>query len=75
MVPTTANGQPAAAAYRLGQDGFHRAYGIVVLDVTSMAITRIVVFGDPSLFAKFGLPLVHSTEPAGALEEHPNMLG
>ncbi|WP_158889888.1 sigma-70 family RNA polymerase sigma factor [Amycolatopsis anabasis] len=59
MVPTTANGQPAAAAYQRGDDGGYRAYGIVVLTVTSTGIARIVVFGDPGLFDLFGLPQTH----------------
>ena len=56
MVPTAANGQPAAAAYRRGPDGAYRAYGIVVLTVSTTGIARIVVFGDPGLFGRFGLP-------------------
>jgi len=74
MVPTAANGQPAAAAYRRpvdgadrrgadqrgadqrGSDGAYRAYGIVVLTVSTTGIARIVVFGDPGLFGRFGLP-------------------
>jgi len=59
MVPTTANGQPAAAAYRRGGDGAYQAYGVVVLTTTSTAIARITVFADPGLFARFGLPRVH----------------
>jgi RNA polymerase sigma-70 factor (ECF subfamily) len=64
MVPTAANGQPAAAAYqrsvdgadRRGADGIYRAFGIVVLTATTTGIARIVVFGDPGLFGWFGLP-------------------
>jgi RNA polymerase sigma-70 factor (ECF subfamily) len=56
MVPTTANGQPAAAAYRRDAEGVHRAYGIVVLTTTATHIARIVVFGNPDLFPAFGLP-------------------
>ena len=56
MIPTFANGQPAAAAYRRGDDGIHRAYAIVVLDTATTGISRIVVFGDPGLFATFSLP-------------------
>jgi RNA polymerase sigma-70 factor, ECF subfamily len=56
MVPTAANAQPAAAAYRRGPDGAYRAYGIVVLTASAAGIARIVVFGDPSLFGRFGLP-------------------
>jgi RNA polymerase sigma-70 factor, ECF subfamily len=57
MIPTFANGQPAAAAYLRGDDGIHRAYAIVVLGLATTGISRIVVFGDPGLFARFGLPL------------------
>ena len=56
MVPTAANGQPAAAAYRRGTDGTYQAYGIVVLTVSATGIARIVVFGDPGLLGRFGLP-------------------
>ncbi len=56
MIPTAANGQPAAAAYHRDGDGTYRAYGIVVLTVTTIGIARIVVFADPGLFAAFGLP-------------------
>jgi RNA polymerase sigma-70 factor (ECF subfamily) len=59
MVPTIANGQPAAAAYHLGPDGRHHAYGIVVLTATASGIARIVVFADPGLFGRFGFPPVH----------------
>jgi RNA polymerase sigma-70 factor (ECF subfamily) len=57
MVPTSANGQPAVAAYLRGEDGIYRAYAIVVLTTAAAGISRIVVFGDPGLFAGFGLPL------------------
>jgi len=63
MVPTAANGQPAAAAYLRGTDGSYQAYAIVVLTATTAGITRIVVFADSALFARFGLPL---TRPAGS---------
>jgi RNA polymerase sigma-70 factor (ECF subfamily) len=60
MVPISANGQPAAAAYLRGDDGCHRAYGIAVLEVTGAGIAQIVVFGEPGLVTLFGLPLVPS---------------
>jgi RNA polymerase sigma-70 factor (ECF subfamily) len=63
MVPAAANGQPAAAAYLLDSDGCYRAYGIVVLTVTTTGIAGIVVFADPGLFAWFGLPQVQPAEP------------
>jgi RNA polymerase sigma-70 factor (ECF subfamily) len=56
MVPTAANGQPAAAAYRRSVDGTYRAFGIVVLTASATGIARIVVFGDPGLLGRFGLP-------------------
>jgi RNA polymerase sigma-70 factor, ECF subfamily len=56
MIPTLANGQPAAAAYSRGRDGIDHACAIVVLTTTATGISRIVVFGDPGLFANFGLP-------------------
>jgi RNA polymerase sigma-70 factor (ECF subfamily) len=56
MVPTSANGQPAAAAYQRAPDGSYQAYGIVVLTVADGAIARITVFREPSLFEGYGLP-------------------
>jgi RNA polymerase sigma-70 factor, ECF subfamily len=58
MVPTAANGQPGAAAYRRRDDGSYHAFAIVVLTATTTGIARIVVFGDVGLFEKFGLPQV-----------------
>jgi RNA polymerase sigma-70 factor, ECF subfamily len=56
MIPTGANGQPAAVAYRRGSDGVHRAFGVAVLTVTAAGIARITLFGDPALVSRFGLP-------------------
>nr|WP_279510116.1 nuclear transport factor 2 family protein [Actinomadura sp. 7K507] len=56
MVPTTANGQPAAAVYKLEADGTYRAHSVQVLTVTRTGGTRIVAFLDPGLFGVFGLP-------------------
>jgi RNA polymerase sigma-70 factor (ECF subfamily) len=56
MLPTSANGQPAAVGYRLGPDGARHAYGVVVLAVTSTGISHIVSFGEPALAARFGFP-------------------
>jgi RNA polymerase sigma-70 factor (ECF subfamily) len=58
MTQTTANGQPALAAYTLGGDRDYHAHAIAVLTVTGQAISRVVSFNDPALFAVFGLPLV-----------------
>ena len=56
MLAVAANGQPAAAAYHREPDGSYRAYGIVVLTATTTGITGLVVFADPGLFGRFGLP-------------------
>jgi RNA polymerase sigma-70 factor, ECF subfamily len=56
MVPTSANGQPAAAAYLRDDTGVHRAFGLGVLTVTETGIARILVFSGADLVAKFGLP-------------------
>jgi RNA polymerase sigma-70 factor (ECF subfamily) len=65
MIPTSSNGQPAAAAYSRGADGAYHAYGIVVLTATATGIGRIVVFGDPGLFSRFGLPPVQPPAAPG----------
>jgi RNA polymerase sigma-70 factor (ECF subfamily) len=49
MVPTGANGQPAAIAYRNG-----KPFGVAVLTTTATHITRIVVFAEPGLCDAFG---------------------
>jgi RNA polymerase sigma-70 factor, ECF subfamily len=50
MLPIIANGQPAAVAYHRGEP-----FGIAVLTVTRSGISRIVVFDDAGLVAKFRL--------------------
>jgi RNA polymerase sigma-70 factor, ECF subfamily len=54
MLATTANGQPAAAAYTRDQHGNYRPYGICVLTLTGAGIRRITSFGDPELVTVFG---------------------
>jgi RNA polymerase sigma-70 factor, ECF subfamily len=56
MLATTANGQPAAAAYTRDQHGNYQPYGICVLTVTDAGIRRISSFGDPRLVTVFGFP-------------------
>jgi RNA polymerase sigma-70 factor (ECF subfamily) len=56
MIATSANGQPAAAAYLRGPDGTHQAFGIAVLTATRTGIARVVVFGHPGLVTRFGFP-------------------
>ena len=56
MLPTGANGQPAAAAYTRDQHGSYQPRAICVLTVTGAGIRRISYFGDPGLLAVFGFP-------------------
>ncbi|MFC1401991.1 MULTISPECIES: sigma-70 family RNA polymerase sigma factor [Streptacidiphilus] len=56
MLPTSANGQPAAVGYRRDGDGVHRAYGVAVLTVRADGIIGVVSFGDPGLVPAFGFP-------------------
>jgi RNA polymerase sigma-70 factor (ECF subfamily) len=65
MLPTSANGQPAAAAYTRDRHGDYQPYGICVLTVTSAGIRRISSFGDPSLVTLFGFEQqpAHATSP------------
>jgi RNA polymerase sigma-70 factor (ECF subfamily) len=57
MRPTSANGQPAAAAYTRDQDGGYQPYGVVVFTVAGAGIHRVSCFGDPSLVGLFGFPV------------------
>jgi RNA polymerase sigma-70 factor (ECF subfamily) len=57
LVPTTANGQTAAAMYLRNPDtGVHEAFQLHALDTTADGISHVVAFMDPRLFEKFGLP-------------------
>jgi RNA polymerase sigma-70 factor (ECF subfamily) len=56
LLPTTANGQPAAGLYMRNRDGVHEAFQFHVLDVKNDAVSHVVAFGDATLFEKFGLP-------------------
>ena len=66
MVPVTANGQPAFAAYLRDDDGGYRAHAVMLLAITPAGIARIVIFLEPRLFALFGLPAEHGGDVAGA---------
>jgi RNA polymerase sigma-70 factor (ECF subfamily) len=56
LLPTSANRQPALAAYARGDDDKHRPYGLMVLQIESDLIAGIVGFPDPWLFEQCGLP-------------------
>jgi RNA polymerase sigma-70 factor (ECF subfamily) len=54
MLPTSANGQPAAVCYTRDADGKYQPYGAVVLSVAGAGIGRVWSFGDPRLVTAFG---------------------
>lgn len=54
---TSANGFPALAMYAGQADGSFHAHGIHLIEQVAGSITRIVVFLDPELFSRFGLPV------------------
>jgi RNA polymerase sigma-70 factor (ECF subfamily) len=56
MIPTTANGQPAAVVYHRDADGELRADGTVVLAATAAGVSRVIKFHDPALVGTFGFP-------------------
>ncbi|HEY6932968.1 MAG TPA: sigma-70 family RNA polymerase sigma factor [Marmoricola sp.] len=53
---STANGQPALAAYAPGPGGEHRLHTLQVFTVTEGLVTSNVVFADPAVFEAFELP-------------------
>lgn len=66
MLPTTANGQPAAAVYRRDPHGTLRADGIVVLTATAAGIARATAFHhDPALLTRTGFPATLPARPRG----------
>jgi RNA polymerase sigma-70 factor (ECF subfamily) len=56
MLPTTSNGQPAAGMYFRGEDGVHRPFQLVVLDIADGIVTSVVGFFSPEAFEQAGLP-------------------
>jgi RNA polymerase sigma-70 factor (ECF subfamily) len=56
LLPTAANRQPALAAYARADNGRHRPYGMMVLELENDRIAAIVGFPDPWLFEQCGLP-------------------
>jgi RNA polymerase sigma-70 factor (ECF subfamily) len=55
LLQTATNRQPALAAYARHDDGTHRPYGLMVLQLEPLVAT-IVGFPDPWLFEQCGLP-------------------
>jgi RNA polymerase sigma-70 factor (ECF subfamily) len=58
MLPTAANGQPAAVAYAREGDGLFRAHAVQVLAFAGSSVSHVVSFNDPALVTTFGLPPV-----------------
>ncbi len=56
MLPTRANGQPAAAMYVRGADGVLRVHSLQVLTVEEGLVARITAFLDLRVPARFGMP-------------------
>ena len=56
LLPTRANGQPAAGSYRLDASGVRRADGLWVFTITGGRFSRAVKFHDPGLVTAAGLP-------------------
>jgi RNA polymerase sigma-70 factor (ECF subfamily) len=57
MLPTSANGQPAAVAYRRNSVGEQfEPFGIAVVTIGQNHIAALTIFMDPSLVARFGFP-------------------
>jgi RNA polymerase sigma-70 factor, ECF subfamily len=58
LVPVAASGAPAFGQYRLGPDGRHRAWALIVLEGDANSITGMTNFLETEhLFPLFGLPL------------------
>jgi RNA polymerase sigma-70 factor (ECF subfamily) len=55
LLPTATNRQPALAAYASNDDGTHRPYGLMVLQIDTNQISTIFGFPDPWLFEQCGL--------------------
>lgn len=57
LVPTAASGSPAFGQYRLGDDGVHRPWAVIVLELDGDGIAGWNSFLDTeTLFPRFGLP-------------------
>jgi RNA polymerase sigma-70 factor (ECF subfamily) len=67
LVPTSANGQPAFAAYsRSGSEGPWSAHSLHVLELGPGGISRLTLFAKPTgptLFGAFGMPPMLAAEP------------
>jgi RNA polymerase sigma-70 factor (ECF subfamily) len=53
MLPTRANGHPAAVAFRRDEGGTYLPYGVVVLTPAHDGIAHVHAFGEPGLVTRF----------------------
>jgi len=67
LLPTSANGQPAFAAYILGEDGDWHAFQFQVVTLGREGISHMTVFFDLTLFETFGFPMTLSEQDAAAV--------
>jgi RNA polymerase sigma-70 factor (ECF subfamily) len=67
LLQTATNRQPALAAYASHDDGTHRPYGLMVLEIDTNRISTIFGFPDPWLFQQCGL----APELAATVDERP----
>jgi RNA polymerase sigma-70 factor, ECF subfamily len=58
VLPTSANGYPAAATYTRAGGGAYQAHSIQVLETAGGRVRRVYAFLDGELFGRFGLPQV-----------------
>jgi RNA polymerase sigma-70 factor (ECF subfamily) len=59
LIPTAASGWPAFAQYRPNPEGGHKAWALIVLELSGDRIAGVNSFLDTeNLFPKFGLPLI-----------------
>jgi RNA polymerase sigma-70 factor (ECF subfamily) len=66
LIPTAACGWPAFAQYRPDPEGLHKAWALIVLELTLDRIAGVNSFLDTErLFPRFGLPLVLA--PSGSI--------
>ena len=64
LVPTRANGQPGFGCYLPDAHApITRAYGLMILTLTSDSISAITWFGERSLVPRFGLPRTLPQDP------------
>ena len=56
LLPTRANGQPAAAVYIRGEGAEWLPFGIHVLEAEGSGLRRVTCFITPDLVRRFGLP-------------------